>query len=100
MPNSDKYEMHREYYADAANMHSTSMAIRRYSRLSDQYEQSDFHVIQGCIKVALAMQVHVGICQDQPYVLVVQKLTRNPLETIGGELLMFFLTIKQVLIKM
>ncbi|KAF8153455.1 hypothetical protein B0H34DRAFT_800655 [Crassisporium funariophilum] len=60
------FEVHKEYYADTANMHSTDMGVKHYSPLESNLDGSDTRTIVGCLRVGVAWHKLVEIGQTDP----------------------------------
>ncbi|KAF8956790.1 hypothetical protein BDZ97DRAFT_1925160 [Flammula alnicola] len=66
VPDEGLYELHKEYYVDTANMHSTNMSALKYAGNMAHLPNSDHRATLGCIKVSIAWQRLVNIGQDRP----------------------------------
>lgn len=60
------FELHKEYYVDAATMHSTTASVNKYGGHSLGVRGVDSRMIVGCIKVGIEWHKLVGVGQAKP----------------------------------
>lgn len=69
LPSSQAFEANKDLFCDLAMMHSSSMASKRYGRLSEEAQHGDYRTTIGCVQAGLDFQKHIGIGQSRPFTL-------------------------------
>ncbi|KJA16332.1 hypothetical protein HYPSUDRAFT_207128 [Hypholoma sublateritium FD-334 SS-4] len=69
LPSSRAFEANEDLFCDLAMMHSSSMASKRYGRLSEEAQHGDYRTTIGCVQAGLDFQKHIGIGQSRPFIL-------------------------------